>query len=124
MPVEIKNLITKSLQFSTTWPPTNHAMQYQSEPTKQANLCTSKITTEFNSANLNFYNPKSHTPQHSDDEPLFQTPNVSPVKEKSIMSISVGATKIFAIRDKLTNEEIHVALGNGDVLFMEGTTQE
>jgi len=99
-------------------------MQYQSEQTKQANLCTSKITTEFNAANLNFYNEESHTPQHSDDEPLFQTPHASPVKEKSIMSISVGATKIFAFRDKLTNEEIHLALRNGDVLFMEGTTQE
>ena len=99
-------------------------MQFQSETTKQANLCTSNITTDFNSANLNLYGNQSHTPQHSDNEQLFQTPHASPIKEKSIMSISVGATKIFAFKDKITNQEIHLALSNGDVLYMEGITQE
>jgi len=99
-------------------------MQYQSRQTQQANPNTASITTEINSANLNFYNPQSHTPQHSDNEQLFKTPNVSPVNEKSIVSISIGATKIFALKNKQTNEEIQVALHNGDVLYMEGTTQE
>jgi len=124
MPAEIKNLLTKSLQFCSTTPPSNHVMQFQSDQTQQANSDTAYITPELNSANLNFYNSDSYTPQHSDDEQLFKTPNVSPEDEKSIVSISIGATKIFAIKNKETHEEIHVALHNGDVLYMEGTTQK
>jgi len=99
-------------------------MKYQSEETQNANSQTAFITQDLNSANLNFYDPNSYTPQHSDDEPLFNTSNVSPEGELSIVSVSIGASKMFAVNNKDTNEETHFTLENGDVLFMEGTTQK
>jgi hypothetical protein len=99
-------------------------MKFQSDETKLANEQTAFITQDLNSANLNFYDAHSYTPQHSDDEVLFKTPDVSPEGETSIVSINMGASKIFAAKNKETNEEIHVALENGDILYMEGTTQK
>jgi hypothetical protein len=63
----------------------------------------------------------AQTHQHSDDEPLFRSHANS---DLSIISINVGATKIFALKDKASFEEIHFALENGDVLYMEGQCQK
>jgi hypothetical protein len=99
-------------------------MKNQTEECQQFNAETAYITPDFNCANLNFYNFDSWTPQHSDDEQIFQSQDVSPAGELSIISISIGAPKKIAVRNKTTNEEIHITLENGDILFMEGTTQQ
>ena len=83
------------------------------------------ITPDLKTANTSLYlEEHSMIPQHSDNEKLFDSYSITPYNQRTIMSISYGATRIFAFRNKLTNEEIHIALENGDVLHMEGACQD
>ena len=93
MPLQMKELLQESIRACTTTPPSNHIMKNQTEECQQFNAETAYITPDFNCANLNFYNFDSWTPQHSDDEQIFQTQDVSPAGELSIISISIGAPK-------------------------------
>jgi len=121
MPQFLKELLEAAVESTTTNPPTNHVFTKQPTDCQQANVDTANLTPDFDSVNCNLHVSHSSTPQHSDDEPLFRTHANSDV---TILSINIGATKIFALKDKASFEEIHFALSNGDILYMEGQTQK
>ena len=125
MPKEIEDKLQQALKDTTTDPPTHHVFKYASEEVKKTNADTIDICPDFPSANASLYlEDWSSIPQHSDDEPLFNSFPVSPHNYKGIMSVSLGATRIFGFKCKATSDEYHIALDNGDVLFMEGSCQE
>ena len=74
----------------------------------------------FNCCNLNLYNGKEeHVDWHSDNEKLFQDSSGVP-----ILSLSLGATRLFQFRNKLTRRVSDVTLGSGDLVFMGGDIQK
>ena len=122
MPNSVKELFEAAIEATTTNPPTNHVFTKQPPECQQANPDTSNLVPEtFNSVNCNLQRADSFTPQHSDDELIFRK---YPHSDVSICSINIGSTKIFALKDKYTHEEMHMALENGDVLYMEGQCQK
>ena len=111
MPQFMQEILEYAISTTTTNPPTNHIMKRQPPDCQEANLNTAHHTPGLNSANLNLYGPESYTPQHSDDEPLFRSNSHS--GDLSIVSVNVGAPKVFALKDKSTLEEKHFVLSNG-----------
>lgn len=80
--------------------------------------------TPPNSASINMYQCGKHmVGWHSDDEALFATPN----RQTLIVSLSLGATREFAIRRRnQAHTESHVTrlrVENGDLLVMYGLFQ-
>lgn len=72
----------------------------------------------FNSVLLNYYrNGQNSVAWHSDDEPVL---GHYPV----IASASFGYPRKFQIRHKQTKELLEFELGNGDILLMDGQTQQ
>ena len=79
-----------------------------------------------NSCNANLYEcPEHDLYWHSDDEPLFRTVD-APTSERNVLivSVSLGSTRDFGIRQKLTGTETISPLCDGDILTMEGLFQE
>lgn len=81
-------------------------------------LKTKNINSQMNSVLINYYrNGKDKISYHSDD--LSQIGN-SPV----ISSISLGESRIFSFKNKITKEKKELMLHNGDLCIMKGSTQE
>merc|ERR1712203_816923 len=58
---------------------------------------------------------------HSDDEPPFQ----ATVRDALIMSLSIGATRLFRLRCKDGHyEDTRIFLNHGDLCTMEGLCQK
>lgn len=80
----------------------------------------------FNSCNANAYLAREHDlPWHCDDEYLFREAD-APTSKRNVLiaSISFGATRDFAIRQKLSGSEMSYPLADGDILTMEGLFQD
>ena len=74
-----------------------------------------------NCVNVNLYeNQFSKVGFHSDSEPIFQADYIA----SDIISISLGATRMFAIQAKVGNIARQVQLVHGDILTMEGLCQK
>lgn len=71
----------------------------------------------FNSVLANYYRDgRDSVAEHADDEP-----ELGP--EPTIASVSIGASRTFAIRCKATRERTTIELRNGDLLVMSGHSQ-
>ena len=74
-----------------------------------------------NCVNVNLYEDRfSKVGFHSDSEPIFQADYIA----SDIISISLGATRRFAIQAKEGNVSRQVQLEHGDILTMEGLCQK
>ena len=75
-----------------------------------------------NCCNLNLYNDGSESVGwHADDEPLFQGKH----RRARIISLSLGATRAFEIRDNQEHAKtFSLMLKDGDLLSMDGLTQK
>ena len=72
----------------------------------------------FNSCLLNLYHDGTEgMGWHSDDEKPLGTQPV-------IASVSLGATRKFAFKHKLTKQSVSLILENGSLLLMQGKTQD
>lgn len=72
---------------------------------------------EFNCALLNLYRSgDNHVSWHSDDEPELG-------KNPTIASVSLGATRRFELKHKVTGEKVSLDLEDGSLLVMSGKTQ-
>jgi alkylated DNA repair dioxygenase AlkB len=72
---------------------------------------------QFNSVLLNYYRSgRDSIYWHSDDEPELG-------KNPTIASISLGATRTFHLRHKITKELIQIPLTHGTLLIMAGEIQ-
>lgn len=77
-----------------------------------------KLPYTFNGVLLNYYRDgKDSVSWHADDEPEFG-------KHPTIASLSLGATRTFQMKHKITNEKKNLELTHGSLLVMEGDTQE
>ena len=75
---------------------------------------------EFNSCNVNYYYDGSeYVDWHADDEPLFGDSNT----KVPILSLSIGQSRQFLVRNNLTRKITPIDLNNGDLLFMGGYLQ-
>ena len=125
MTSSMQTILQEAIKTTTTTRPTHHIHKYSSTEVKELNKHTMQICPDLNSSNSSLYlDPWSAIPQHADDELLFDTYAVTPYNHKGIMSVSMGATRKFAFKNKRTGDEYHIALENGDVLFMEGACQD
>ncbi len=71
---------------------------------------------DLNSINLNFYvGGTAHLGYHSDDENILD--------HRCIVSLSVGEARKFVIKNKISNVEIPITIGSGDIVTMEGNMQ-
>ena len=74
----------------------------------------------FNCCNITFYqNGSEGLGWHADDEPLFGSSAVS----KPILSLSIGASRLFGIKVNNTNQTVKLTLSHGEALLMDGLTQ-
>jgi alkylated DNA repair dioxygenase AlkB len=81
------------------------------------NLCERTTGAAFNSVLANLYrNGRDSMGWHSDDEA-----ELGP--EPVIASISLGATRRFDLRHRVTKETVQVHLGPGDLLVMSQSSQ-
>ena len=75
---------------------------------------------EFNSCNVNYYHDGSeYVDWHADDEPLFG----NSYSKIPILSLSVGQSRQFLVRNNLTRKVTPIMLHNGDLLYMGGYVQ-
>jgi len=74
----------------------------------------------FDACNINYY-PDGHykLDPHADDEPIFGDPKGN----IPILSLSIGADRIFQLIDNKTKDVRPVLLRQGDLLFMGGNLQ-
>lgn len=105
----------------------NYSYTY-SNTTKQAFLWTKELLelkhlverisgVQFNSCLLNLYHDgREGMAWHSDDEKSLG-------KDTVIASLSLGATRKFEFKHKVTSEKESVILENGSLLIMKGATQ-
>ena len=74
----------------------------------------------FNCCNVTLYQDGSDSlGWHADDEPIFGSRAVS----KPILSLSIGASRLFGIKINNTNQTVKLTLSHGDALLMDGLTQ-
>ena len=74
----------------------------------------------LNSCNVNYYHDGSeYVDWHADDEPLFGDSSV----EIPILSLSVGQSRQFLVRNNVTRIVTPIMLHNGDLLYMGGYVQ-
>jgi len=103
------------LSFSPQAPPTWFAA-FQLQVFKAAGL----EHIGFDCCNLNLYNGKEDwLDWHADNEQLFQDCSGVP-----ILSLSLGATRLFQFKCKSTHVISDVTLTDGDLVFMGGTLQK
>jgi alkylated DNA repair dioxygenase AlkB len=80
-------------------------------------ICEDLSGARFNSVLANLYrNGRDSMGWHSDDEP-----ELGP--EPVIASVSLGATRRFDLRHRITKETVQVHLGSGDLLVMSQASQ-
>ena len=78
------------------------------------------LKDHFNCCNITYYNDGSEgLGWHADDEPIFGSQAIS----KPILSLSVGASRLFGIKVNNTNQTVKLTLSHGDALLMDGLTQ-
>lgn len=71
----------------------------------------------FNSVLANYYRDgRDSVAEHADDEPELGA-------EPTIASLSIGAPRTFAIRNRATRERTTLTLSHGDLLVMSGRSQ-
>jgi len=71
----------------------------------------------YNSVLANYYrNGADSVAEHADDEPELGA-------EPTIASLSLGASRTFAIRNRATRERTTITLSHGDLLVMSGRSQ-
>ena len=81
-------------------------------------LVSEKCGCEFNSALLNLYeNGRDYMGWHSDDE-------VELGPEPCIASLSLGVSRRFLLKSKITDTKYEYVLNHGSLLVMKGKTQE
>ena len=74
----------------------------------------------FDCCNLNLYDGKDDwLDWHSDNEQLFHESSGVP-----ILSLSLGATRLFQFKNKTTHKISDVTLNDGTLVFMDGTLQK
>jgi alkylated DNA repair dioxygenase AlkB len=81
------------------------------------NIIESKTKEKYNACLLNLYhNGEEAMGWHSDNEKEI-------VANSSIASLSIGASRKFSFKHKVTKETISIQLENGSLLEMKGTIQ-
>lgn len=96
---------------------TKRALPWTQELLELKTLVEEKCGSRFNSCLLNLYHDGSEgMAWHSDDEKALG-------KNTVIASVSLGAARKFAFKHKHTSEKREIALDNGSLLVMKGTTQ-
>ena len=84
-------------------------------------LSLSGLGISFNCCNVNYYpDGNAGLDWHADDEALFG-PVSGPVP---ILSFSVGATRVFEIKNNSSGEVISLPLRSGDLLYMGSNFQQ
>lgn len=82
------------------------------------NIVESVTKEKYNACLLNLYhNGEESMGWHCDNEKEI-------VANSSIASLSIGASRKFSFKHKVTKETIFIQLGNGSLLEMKGTIQE
>jgi len=82
------------------------------------NIVESVTKEKYNACLLNLYhNGEESMGWHCDNEKEI-------VANSSIASLSIGATRKFSLKHKVTKETISIQLGNGSLLEMKGTIQQ
>ncbi|WP_371196228.1 alpha-ketoglutarate-dependent dioxygenase AlkB [Glaciecola sp. SC05] len=85
---------------------------------KLKEYCEQSCQTRFNSVLVNLYRDgQDSMGMHADNEPEL---GVDPV----IASVSLGATRNFDFKHKQSSEKRRIALSNGSLLIMRGSTQQ
>ena len=75
---------------------------------------------EFNSCNVNYYHDGSeYVDWHADNEPLFGDSE----SEIPILSLSIGQSRHFLVRNNSTKKITQILFNNGDLLYMGGYVQ-
>ena len=81
------------------------------------NIVESLTKQTYNACLLNLYhNGEESMGWHSDNEKEI-------IANSSIASLSIGASRKFSFKHKVTKETISIQLGNGSLLEMKGTIQ-
>ena len=76
------------------------------------------LNTNFNMLLVNWYrNGEDYIGMHSDDEREIK-------KNSSIITLSLGATRPFVLKNKKTKERIIIPLINNSILIMKGDCQK
>jgi alkylated DNA repair dioxygenase AlkB len=106
------------LNYSYTYSgATKQALPWTAELTELKQLAEEITAAKFNSCLLNLYHDgEESVGWHSDNE-------ASLVKNATIASYSLGATRIFRFKHKKTKQNVEIMLENGSLLVMSGPTQ-
>lgn len=96
---------------------TKSALPWTKELLELKEMTESKSGETFNSCLLNLYHSgEEGMSWHSDDEKDLK-------KNGAIASLSLGATRKFAFKHKVSRQTVSVVLENGSLLIMKGRTQ-
>ncbi|MCL8007234.1 alpha-ketoglutarate-dependent dioxygenase AlkB [Gelidibacter japonicus] len=96
---------------------TKSALPWTKELLELKQIIENKSGETFNSCLLNLYHSgEEGMSWHSDDEKDLK-------KNGTIASLSLGATRKFAFKHKVSKQTVSVVLENGSLLIMKGRTQ-
>lgn len=96
---------------------TKSALPWTKELLELKEMIENKSGETFNSCLLNLYHSgEEGMSWHSDDEKDLK-------KNGAIASLSLGATRKFAFKHKVSKQTVSVVLENGSLLIMKGSTQ-
>lgn len=96
---------------------TKSALPWTKELLELKQIIENKSGETFNSCLLNLYHSgEEGMSWHSDDEKDLK-------KNGAIASLSLGATRKFAFKHKVSKQTVSVVLENGSLLIMKGSTQ-
>lgn len=96
---------------------TKSALPWTKELLELKEMIENKSGETFNSCLLNLYHSgEEGMSWHSDDEKDLK-------KNGAIASLSLGATRKFAFKHKVSKQTVSVVLENGSLLIMKGRTQ-
>lgn len=96
---------------------TKSAFPWTKELLELKQIIENKSGETFNSCLLNLYHSgEEGMSWHSDDEKDLK-------KNGAIASLSLGATRKFAFKHKVSKQTVSVVLENGSLLIMKGSTQ-
>lgn len=120
MPRLIKWFGEKAYGYSSIYHPPQAIPEYISNEMDKINdfLQSREICSKMNSVLINYYRDgQDKINYHSDDESQIGS-------EPVISSLSLGDTRTFKFKNKLTSEKVEFSLCNGDLLIMKGKSQE
>lgn len=81
-------------------------------------LIQKNISSQMNSVLMNYY-------RDGKDKINFHSDDLSQIGQQPVIcSVSLGTTRKFIFKHKITKERIEIELNDGDLLIMLGTTQE